>query len=162
METWEQLAAAGGDAARVDLICGALCERLARLPGDRMIASAVGDLVRSAGRVPIALVAARAGITSRHLQRRFAEQVGTSPKVLARILRFQNTLRLRAASGSAQADWVRIAVECGYADQSHLIHDYASLAGDTPASLLAAEGELSSYFTAPQRLAALFDGRAYA
>jgi hypothetical protein len=34
-------------------------------------------------------------------------------------------------------------------------------AGHTPASLRAAEGELSAYFTAPQRLAALFDGRRY-
>lgn len=57
--------------------------------------------------------------------------------------------------------WVRVAGECGYADQSHLIHDYAAFAGETPASLLDAEGELSSYFTAPQRLAALFDGRRY-
>jgi len=53
-------------------------------------------------------------------------------------------------------DWVRVAVECGYADQSHLIHDYAAFAGQTPVSLLAAESELSTYFTAPQRLAALF------
>jgi len=161
-DLWEQLAAAASDAARVDLISGALCRRLARLREDRMTAFAVGDLVRSAGRTRVASLSARAGITSRHLQRRFAEQVGTSPKVLARILRFQNTLRLRAASGKGRADWVRIALACGYADQSHLIHDYASFAGETPASLLAAEGELSSYFTAPQRLAALFDGRWYA
>ena len=44
----------------------------------------------------------------------------------------------------------------------HLIHDYAAFAGETPARLLASEGELSSYFSSPQRLAALFDGRRYA
>jgi transcriptional regulator GlxA family with amidase domain len=87
--------------------------------------------------------------------------VGTGPKALARILRFQNSLRLRAAFAGGRTDWVRVAVDCGYADQSHLIHDYAAFAGETPVSLLAAEGELSSYFTAPQRLAALFDGRRY-
>jgi hypothetical protein len=32
----------------------------------------------------------------------------------------------------------------------------------TPTGLRAAEGELSSYFTAPQRLAALFETRRYA
>jgi hypothetical protein len=42
---------------------------------------------------------------------------------------------------------------------SHLIRDYAAFAGETPVSLLAAEGELSAYFTAPQRLAALFADR---
>ena len=40
-----------------------------------------------------------------------------------------------------------------------LIRDYAAFAGETPVSLLAAEGELSAYFTAPQRLAALFADR---
>jgi hypothetical protein len=36
---------------------------------------------------------------------------------------------------------------------------HAEFAGETPAALLAAESELSAYFTAPQRLAALFGAR---
>jgi len=36
---------------------------------------------------------------------------------------------------------------------------YAGFAGEMPAALLAAESELSAYFTAPQRLAALFGAR---
>jgi transcriptional regulator GlxA family with amidase domain len=79
--------------------------------------------------------------------------------MLSRILRFQRTLLLRASMDADRTDWVRIAVECGYADQSHLIHDYAAFAGATPAGVIAAESELSAYFTAPQRLAALFGGR---
>jgi hypothetical protein len=78
------------------------------------------------------------------------------PLVLARILRFQRTLLQRGTDESVRTDWVRIAVECGYADQSHLIHDYATFAGGTPPTLLQAEGELSAYFTAPPRLAAMF------
>jgi len=70
-----------------------------------------------------------------------------------------NAFDCLAHDGSAvnhDVNWVRVAVECGYADQSHLIHDYAAFAGETPASLLAAEGELSAYFTAPARLAGFF------
>ena len=158
---WERVAAARSDTARLALVQRALLARPAAGDIDRVTASAVGDFVRSAGRASVRTVAARAGVTTRHLQRRFAERVGIGPKALARILRFQNTLRLRAACDGRRTDWVRIAAECGYADQSHLIHDYAAFAGETPASLIAAEGELSSYFTAPQRLAALFDGRRY-
>lgn len=160
-ELWERLAATDDEVARIDLISQALLERFAGADHDPITASAVGDLVHSAGRASVGVLASRAGVTPRQLQRRFAERVGASPKLLARILRFQNTLRLRAPLTGGRADWVRVAIECGYADQSHLIHDYAAFAGNTPASLLAAEGELSTYFTAPQRLAALFDGRRY-
>ena len=160
-DLWEQLAAASGEAARVAVVARVLLDRLAGAEPDRVTAAAVGALVRSAGRASVASLAARAGVTTRHLQRRFEARVGATPKLLARILRFQNTLRCRATGAGERTDWVRVAAECGYADQSHLIHDYAAFAGDTPASLLAAEGELSSYFTAPQRLAALFDARRY-
>jgi AraC-like DNA-binding protein len=159
-DLWHQLAAAPDEASRLDLARRALLEQLAHAAPDRLTSSAVGELVRSAGRASVGAIAARTGVTTRHLQRRFVERVGASPKTLARILRFQNTLRHRTRA-DGRIDWVRVAIECGYTDQSHLIHDYAAFAGETPASLRAAEGELSSYFTAPHRLAALFDGRRY-
>jgi AraC-like DNA-binding protein len=161
---WDALAAADSDAARAGIIARALLERLIRAGHDRVTAAAVGSLVRSNGRRRVAAIARQSGVTARHLQRRFHERVGVSPKVLARILRFQNTLRCRtsvACAADSRIDWVRVAVECGYADQSHLIHDYAAFAGETPACLVAAESELSAYFTAPQRLAALFGERRY-
>ena len=155
---WEQLAEAPTDAARVDLISRALLERLVRARLDRVIDSATSDLVKTAGRASITRIAAGAGVTPRHLQRRFGDLVGVAPKMLARILRFQNTLRHRGA-GAKTVDWAHVASACGFADQSHLIRDYAAFAGETPVSLLAAEGELSAYFTAPQRLDALFADR---
>ena len=163
-QLWNELAAAGSDAARVGIISRALLERLGHADRDRITTAAIGALVATAGRARIEAIARRVGVTPRHLQRRFRDRVGVSPKVLARILRFQNTLRRRTSAAGASGtaiDWVRVAVECGYSDQSHLIHDYAVFAGETPASLIAAESELSAYFTAPQRLAALFGERRY-
>lgn len=156
---WIALAAATDQAMRVAVISRALIDRSAAVEPDPLTASAVGAIVTSAGCARIDALAARAGVTTRQLQRRFAERVGVGPKMLSRILRFQRTLLLRASTGADRPEWVRIAVECGYADQSHLIHDYAAFAGATPASLVAAESELSAYFTAPQRLAALFGAR---
>jgi AraC-like DNA-binding protein len=153
----EQLGAARSDDARLDIITRELSSRLVQAEPDRLVGFVVGNLTQSAGRARVASVARRVGVTPRHLQRRFADRVGVSPKVLARILRFQNTLRHRTAS--TPVEWARVAVDCGYADQSHLIREYAAFAGETPASLLAAEGELSSYFTAPHRLAALLGAR---
>jgi AraC-like DNA-binding protein len=153
----EELGAARGDGARLAIVTRVLTERLSATAPDERVASAVRDLIRSAGRADVATIARRAGVTERHLQRRFADRVGINPKLLARILRFQNTLRQRTAS--TPLEWARVAVDCGYFDQSHLIRDYAALAGDTPASLRAAEGWLSSYFTAPHRLGVLLGDR---
>jgi AraC-like DNA-binding protein len=153
---WEALALARDDAARVATIARELERRARRTEDDDVTARAVAALVATAGRARIDAIAGRSGTTTRQLQRRFKDRVGVAPKVLARILRFQRTLLHRASGGPSRTDWVRVAVECGYADQSHLIRDYAAFAGDTPASLRAAEGELSAYFTAPPRLASLF------
>ncbi len=156
-----QLGDAARDAARLRIITRELMSRLAHAESDsdsdRMIDFVLQQLMRSAGRASVSRLASSAGITTRHLQRKFQQRVGVGPKMLARLLRFQNTLRARTAN--TPIEWARIAVECGYADQSHLIREYTALAGETPASLLAAEGELSSYFTAPHRLAALLDAR---
>jgi len=153
-----RLSAAGDDRDRAAILSDALAARLRRAELHAPVASAVHDLLRTAGRTRVAPLAGRAGFTPRQLQRQFAARVGVPPKTLARILRFQNTLRHRAHAGGAP-DWLRVAIECGYTDQSHLIRDYAEFAGDTPVGLREAEGELSAYFTAPQRLAALFDAR---
>jgi AraC-like DNA-binding protein len=161
---WHQLAAlrpcsgqaAHGDDRRAAIVARELQRRIAPADEDRVTSAAVAALVRAAGRARIDAVAGRTGTTPRQLQRRFVERVGVSPKALARILRFQRTLLQRSTGEPSRADWVRVAIECGYADQSHLIHDYAAFAGETPASLRAAEGELSAYFTAPRRLAAFF------
>ena len=114
------------------MLTDALASRLARAALDRTVASAIGDMVQSAGRASVAAIAGRAGVTPRHLQRRFSSRVGVPPKTLARILRFQNTLRHRARSLAASPDWLRVAIDCGYTDQSHLIRDYTQLAGGTP------------------------------
>ena len=153
---WDRLVSASDDRMRLELLSQVLRRRAATTAHDAATSAVIGALVRSAGRTRIAPLAARAGMTTRRLQRRFAERVGVSPKLLARILRFQRTLLARGDRGSDAADWVRIAVECGYADQSHLIRDYAAFAGETPRSLLAAEGELSAYFTARPRLTTMF------
>ena len=153
---WHQLGASRGDDSRVAIVARELQRRIAVADEDPRDAGGGRGAGAHRGRARVDALAGRAGTTTRQLQRRFVERVGVSPKMLARILRFQRTLLHRAAGEPSRADWVRVAVECGYADQSHLIHDYAAFAGETPASLIAAEGELSAYFTAPQRLAAFF------
>ena len=51
-----------------------------------------------------------------------------TPKLLARILRFQHAIGL-IGSGSG---WAEVAATCGYYDQAHLIRDFNQFAGAAP------------------------------
>src|SRR3954447_3325822 len=73
----------------------------------------------SGGRLPIEELARRLGCSRRHLARRFAEEVGASPKQAARLIRFERARR-RMRAGSPLA---RIAADCGYADQAHMARE---------------------------------------
>lgn len=114
-----------------------------RLPGieppDPVVEAAAGLWSRGTATASTAQVAEQAGITERHLHRRFVAAVGYGPKLLQRVLRFQAFL---AACGGAAAGLTELAVEAGYADQSHLGREARALAGLTPTELRTARAQV--------------------
>lgn len=123
----------------------------ARPSPDARVVSAVRALRHTSGVGSLDTLCASLGCSMRSLQRLFAFQVGISPKLLARIFRFQ---RVFAAWRDDPSSLARVAVECGYADQSHLIRDFRVFAGHTPAAFLATQPAFTQFFlpTNPQRL----------
>ena len=81
---------------------------------------------------------------------------GRLPKAFARIVRLQAVLK--TVGRRAEPDWADVAAECEYFDQPHLIRDFRSLTGETPAEFVRNQGRLSQSFTEPRRLAALLGG----
>jgi len=76
----------------------------------------------------IATLADEIGWSRGYFVERFRREVGLSPKRFARVARFRRAAdRLEAGSTPAT-----VAAECGYADQSHLTHEFRELAGATP------------------------------
>lgn len=80
----------------------------------------------------IADVAEKTGFSLRHFIHVFAGQVGLTPKLYCRINRFQRTLQ-SIASGAA-VDWADVALEAGYFDQAHFIHDFRAFSGINPST----------------------------
>lgn len=122
----------------------------------RPVASEAGLVRRifaSRGLVRTEELARDAGVSLRHLERRFRAAVGLSPKRLARIVRFQEVLRRTAGESP---DWVAVALDCGYFDQSHLIRDFSELAGAAPSRFTGRDG-FAGNFIAPARLDAFFE-----
>jgi AraC-like DNA-binding protein len=85
----------------------------------------------SGGRMPIEELARQLGCSRRHLARRFAEDVGASPKQAARLIRFERARR-RVRLGAPLA---RIAFDCGFADQAHMAREFREFAGAPPSAV---------------------------
>jgi AraC-like DNA-binding protein len=74
------------------------------------------------------------GLSQRRFIRVFAAEVGLTPKLFSRVRRFQGVV---ARLGRVRSpDWARLAVGCGYCDQSHLIREFVEFSGLSPAAYL--------------------------
>lgn len=73
-------------------------------------------------------------MSQKHLNHQFRKIVGVSPKVLARIFKFQHALR-RVNAGH-NMNWAMVAQDCFYYDQSHFNHDFAAFAGFSPSTYI--------------------------
>lgn len=121
--------------SRFGLLDAVLAKRLADArPPSAGVDWAWRRLVETHGRVLVRALAAELGWSEKRIVARFREEVGLPPKSVARLLRFEHA---RAEAERAELpDWARIAVECGYYDQSHLINDFRAVTGRTPATFL--------------------------
>jgi AraC-like DNA-binding protein len=75
------------------------------------------------------------GISSRRFIQLFSNEVGLTPKLFARVRRFQQVLQnIRT---NADFSWVDMAASCGYFDQAHFIHDFKEFSGINPTTYVA-------------------------
>ena len=111
---------------------------------------AVTEIEDAWGRIRIAELSARLGLGGRRLERAFQRQIGVSPKLFTRIVRFQRVFELVQAGlpcpGRIAIDWAMLALDCGYFDQSHLIRDFRRFSGQSPAAYFDSEHRLSDLF----------------
>ncbi|HET7716052.1 MAG TPA: helix-turn-helix domain-containing protein [Bauldia sp.] len=127
----ERLGEARSWSRRFVLAVDAVSRRLAESPAPApATAWAYDRIVATGGAVRVAAIAERLDWSRKHLAARFREEVGMSPKTIARIARF-NRAQAMAASGEA-GGWAEVAAACGYADQAHLVREFAEFAGATP------------------------------
>lgn len=109
---------------------------LARTPEPDPMTDTVADMVARITAEPSLVrvdeVAELLGVPVRRLQRLFAEYVGASPKWVLRRARLHEAAE-RAQQGT-RIDWAALAVDLGYADQSHLTRDFTAAVGAPPAA----------------------------
>jgi AraC-like DNA-binding protein len=135
-----------------------IAERIAETQIPATIGVAWQKLVATDGRIALGSLATELDCSHRSLIAKFRTCVGFPPKTIARLLRFNRTVRsldrlsLTRANECASKpyiearpskdpfvraiQWADLAAECGYFDQAHLIKEFREFAGTTPNAFL--------------------------
>lgn len=109
---------------------------------DGAIGVASRRMIAIRGRARIEDLVAKSGLSTSQFQRRFATQVGMTPKLFARTIRFDRALVARRNAPNRL--WTDIIHELGYFDQAHFVRECHAFAGLPPTSLV---GEWDNVFS---------------
>lgn len=142
----DRLLAASAPQAKLELLEQALLALgRDRLVPDHAAHHAVQQMLSLPMRLLIRDLAAKVGISQKHLIHLFDQRIGMKPKQLDRVMRFQRVINTLAATKPREVDWVAVALNCGYYDQSHFINDFQAFSGMTPSAYLDQNWEYSNY-----------------
>jgi AraC-like DNA-binding protein len=139
-ELRERLLEEAADEAKARLIEAALLARMRpEGGGDGKVGLAVQALLRGSDGLSMAGLCGQLGVSQKHLIHLFHQRVGMTPKLLARVLRFDAVIR--GLAGAKVVRWAEVAQRYGYFDQAHLIADFRAFAGTTPRGYWQARSE---------------------
>lgn len=135
-ELVERLVDAEGWPARFDILDEILGAELhaASEPAPQVVQT-WSMMTRSGPSTSINAIAEHVGWSRRYLAKRFRDEVGLSPRQLRRVIRLERSAPMLLA-GLPHA---HVAVEAGYFDQAHLIHDWQSMVRCAPTQWLSEE-----------------------
>jgi AraC-like DNA-binding protein len=115
-------------------------------PQDHCVVEAIKAIESCKGLISVGYLAKKTGISSRHLERKFKERVGLSPKQLCRSLRFKQVLSCKVQN--PDGSWLKTALDCGYYDQAHMINDFKHYTGVSPSTYFENPTHVEPFFSA--------------
>ena len=144
-ELREHLREAPTPQAKFHLLEQTLLAQLARpLASHPAVSFALREFPRARS---VSAVVEQIGLSQRRFIELFSQEVGLTPKLYWRVRRFQEALR--QLDRQRECDWMELALDCGYFDQAHFIHDFQSFSGLNPTTYLARRGEHQNHVALP-------------
>jgi AraC-like DNA-binding protein len=137
----DQLLEAATHQARFEILERALLAELARgfsrngLDQNGPVGFALGRFMAVPHMTTMASVSEQIGLSPKRFIQVFRDETGFTPKVFCRIRRFHRALD--RMEGRRSVEWANVALDCGYFDQAHFIHDFRAFSGINPSSYLA-------------------------
>ena len=141
-ELFEKLAAAADFSARI-MIFEDFLTACGEMSVNVEMRSCIAAQRFASGSMSIGDCAAYLDWSERRLERAFNEQIGLSPKLFARIVRFQTFIE---AIGSNDSSLLDGALKAGYYDQAHMIKDFRNFACVTPTEYFGSDLMFSGHF----------------
>lgn len=121
IEIVDAIANASSFQERISIVEQEIIPHLSELKHFSLIVSyCMRKLYESNGQISINALAEEVGYSERYIRKNFEKFIGVSPKLVARIIRFQQALKLIGTSSSNMLDIVE---QCGYYDYSHLFYE---------------------------------------
>jgi AraC-like DNA-binding protein len=129
----ERVMESGSSSERIARVESFLLENFRADREESVFSSASSWLRRNPG-LRMRKLASLLDISERHLSRGFHATFGISPKQYARLARIEKVIAARKSG----LGWADVAYACGFTDQAHLIHDFGTIVGGTPAEFFGA------------------------
>lgn len=141
-ELEERIMLAPDNFKRAEILSAFLTARLRQnILKDNRIAIAIRDVIHHKPYRTVTQLADVYNLSARQFDRKFKEYAGFAPKTYMRLVRFQDALK----QYSNQKTLTQIALECGYYDQSHFIHDVKAFTGYHPGYYFSGKAEGTEY-----------------
>ena len=101
---------------------------------DNIVKTTIDTLLSTSGSAPINKILKEDLSKRRQLERKFAKQIGISPKQLGKVIRLQTALKILL--NEEAENLTSIAYESEYYDQAHFIKDFKEFTGISPKEFL--------------------------
>jgi AraC-like DNA-binding protein len=136
----QRIANAEDTEARIAIIEDFLFKKLSdQVSIDHIVKATIDTMFSTGGTVSIGEMLDRDTSRRRQLERKFAAQVGISPKQLSKVIRLQSVLSLMLNQQSERLS--QIAYDSDYYDQAHFTRDFKEYTGMTPKEFFKFENE---------------------
>ena len=99
------------------------------------VVEAVNLIVQKQGLLDIENLLKEIPMSPKTLERKFRSITGMTPKNYIRLIRFESVLK-KVRTDQTHRNWMEVALESGYYDQSHFIRDFKEFMGNPPEKYL--------------------------
>ncbi|SHG74696.1 helix-turn-helix domain-containing protein [Flagellimonas flava] len=108
-----------------------------KLPSIYWLDNCIETIYHNNGSISIQDMVDTSGLSNRHFTRVFRDIVGVPPKYFCKVIQLNNFFKIINTSDDERI--LKLALDCGYYDQSHFIHDFKKMIGDSPERFLASK-----------------------